>query len=630
MVRTIRLALVPAVLLAFAGCAGERPPGDARVPVAETVDYTIRIPRPGAGRFEVEVAADRVGLDSLDFVLPGWTPGQYGTGADRTLVENFFAADGGGEAVPARRLGRTVWRLYPAGARYLTVSYRILSDPGDEPLASRTRVDLHSGYAMGAGLMGTLTGLERRPVTVAFDLPPGWRVFSPLDPSGPSRFRAASYASVPVAPFVMGDRVRDYKLFVSGRSHAITVQGEAPEFVPDSLLRLVEEAVDDGTRFLGRPPYERYLFAVHFEPPEEGGFGAIGQQGGSAYFLPQIASRRLRTAGIGSLLLHQYLHAWIPGRFGPVGFVQPDWVRPPPFDDLWFIEGVAEYYSRLLPVRYGRADREEFYETLGVLLTLWRDLDGGPRIDLASLGTAVRGASDPRAVERLIVGGTLGAFFTDLAIRDAGAGDVGLDAVIRELIRASPPSGYDGRQMWPVVAASLGVPESGLGPLGDRAPVPIEVGLSRAGLAVELVQERVKTLGARLVPGSDRRFVVRAVTPGGTAASAGLEEGDALLKINSIPVSPAEVVATNYARETYIRSVPVGTGVTFTVERGGVERRLDGRVREVRVTRARVREVADAGPEEVAIRTRLFSRADEATGAGERASASPPEAAENR
>ncbi|MFN2384193.1 MAG: hypothetical protein ABR559_08020, partial [Gemmatimonadota bacterium] len=361
------------LVLALAGCAPRyRPPADT-LTSPDAFNYYVRVATTRADRFEVTLAAERVNRDSLDFIFPAWIPGRYHPGPGRARPENFTARDGRGRPIAVRRLSGSAWRLYPPdGADYVAVTYHIIPEASDEPLAFRPQLGIHGGFAPGGALFGYLLGFEERPVTVSFDLPAGWRVAAPLRPGGANRFAAASYATLPGTPIVVGDRMRDYKLFVQGRPHQITVSGADAGFAPDSLLRLISETIDHGARFYGRPTYERYLFAVHFVPPDADGIGAMGQTAGSAFFLPVLSGDRLREGGIGGLLLHQYLHAWYPGSFGPVALRRPDFFAPPVLQDEWLIEGAAEYYARLLPVRTGGVGRHAFYETMGELLTLWR------------------------------------------------------------------------------------------------------------------------------------------------------------------------------------------------------------------------------------------------------------------
>lgn len=593
-----------AVAAACGGGAVVRTP-DGVAPGQNVVAYYVRVARPGADRYEVTLAADGIRGDSLDFVLPAWAPGRYGIGPGRAIIENFVARDARGEPMATRRLGLTRWRLYPRRDGALTVGYLVVPGASTDPMPFRTRLDLHSGYATGAGLFGYLAGFERRPVTLAFDLPPAWRVTSALRPAGPNRYAAPHYAELPASNFILGDRVREYRLFVQGRPHQVAVQGAAPGFAPDSLLRLVDETIDYATRFLGPAPYERYLFALHFEPPEAGGFGASGHATGSSYFLPVLDGGRLREAGMDRLLLHQYLHAWLPGRFGPAELVRPDWSVNPSLEGYWFVEGAAEYYAHLLPVRYGTGGPGKFYESMGRLLTAWYDLGGGERIDPEALTTQARRDADETSLRRLLVGGALTTFLVDLTVLEETRGLRGLEQAIYYLQRWSPPEGYAPTRVWPEIASALGVSPSVFGPLTGAGPVSIDAGLARAGLRA-VNRGEPDRLGARLEAGPGGRFVISEVQPGGTAARAGLRDGDRLQKIGATPIAPDEVVATRFALRRYLWDARPGATVTFEVERDGEVRELRGTVREVNRRRIVLAEINGAPAGAAVVRASLF------------------------
>ncbi|HET6637390.1 MAG TPA: PDZ domain-containing protein [Gemmatimonadota bacterium] len=602
--------LLTVALLAGLGAAcGPRRPPETGLPdtARQPVNYFVRVQMSGGMRYDISLTTDRVGRDSVDFALPTWLPGQYGPLSSQVQAESFSVQDGHGDPVSTRRISATRWRLYPEGEQYLSVGYQIVPDPPSEPLPFRTRLDLHSGYALGSGLFGYLEGFEARPVRISFDLPNGWRAAAPLQGEGPNRFSAPDYEEVPGTPFVIGDRFLDYKLFQRGRPHQVTVQGAPAEFSPDSLLALVDETIGLGSDFFGEPIYERYMIAIHFVPPDVSGIGGTGHGSGAAIFLPEMDSRKVRESGMQTMLLHQYLHAWLPGGFGPRELVRPDWSRAPAVDDLWLVEGAAEYYARLLPVRRsGGAARERFYEQIGALITLWRELGGGDEIAPGELvGPVLRGGDD-RAMARLVAGGALASFLLDIAIRDETRGLRGLDQLLYYLQKSTPLDGYAASpELWATAAAALAVDPGTLAALGGGT-VGLDAGLERAGLRLVERAERRRTLGARLEADPDRAFVVASVDAGGTAASAGLRVGDRILGINGTPIAPEEVVATRYALDTYIAAARTGAPIAFAIARDGVEREARGEVREIRLPHVEVREVSSPSSQAQLVRASLF------------------------
>lgn len=595
-------------LALIAACGPPPRPATHPETTRQPVGYFVRVELAGSMRFDVSMTTDRVGRDSVDFVLPSWVPGQYGPLASQVQAESFSVRDGGGDPVSTRRISATRWRLYPEGSQYLNVAYQILPDPLSEPLPFRTRIDLHAGYALGAGLFGYLEGLEARPVRISFDLPDGWQAAAPLQAEGPNRFSVLDYSGLPGTPFVVGDRFREYKLFQRGRSHQVTVQGAPADFSPDSLLALVDETIRLGTDFYGDPAYDRYMFAIHFVPPDMPGIGGTGQAAGSAIFLPEMASDKVRHGGMGAMLLHQYLHAWLPGSFGPAELVRPEWSLAPLAPDLWLVEGVAEYYARLLPVRRtGGVSRARFYDQIGNLVALWRELGGDDAINPAALVDPVVRGGDDRAMARLVAGGALTAFLTDLAIRDQTRGLRGLDQLLYFLQKSAPPGGYRGGEIWSGAAGALGIDPSTLSVFRGEGSVSIEAGLARAGLRVVDRAERRRTLGARLQVDPARGFVVTGVIPGGTAASAGIRIGDRVVKINETPIAPDEVVATRYALDTYIASARTGSPVVFGIERDSVPMEARGEVRESSIREVEVQEIASPPAAALVVRASLFA-----------------------
>ena len=173
-----------------------RPPEIARNR-RQPVSYFVRVELRGALHYDVSMTTDRVRRDSVDFVLPSWVPGPVRSAREQIQAESFSVRDDRGDPVATRRISGTRWRLYPEDAQYLSVAYQIMPDPPSEPLPFRTRIDLHAGYALGAGLFGFLEGLESRPVRISFDLPNGWRASAPLQGEGPNRSRLRTTSTCP-------------------------------------------------------------------------------------------------------------------------------------------------------------------------------------------------------------------------------------------------------------------------------------------------------------------------------------------------------------------------------------------------------------------------------------------------
>lgn len=608
-------------MLAVTGCASRAP---LRPPIPETpVNYYVRVDRATASGYEVSVAFDEVNADSIDFYLPAWTPGRYVVDR-RPEIESFSVREGHGEPIAMRRVDDRRWRIYPGQARYVTIGYRVPT--GVDAGAGRafaTLLGLEGGYVTGAALFGTLLGHESRPVQVSFEVPRDWRVATALQELNRNRWSGTSFDVLPGTLFALGDRMAAYKLFVAGKPHEVVVQGAPRGFAPDSLLKLVNETIEMGTRFYGAPPYERYLFAFHFEPPGVTGLGATGQAAGAAFFLPPMDGDQVRQAGVGSLLLHQYLHAWYPGAFGPAALLDPNFLAPPDVPGAWFLEGAAEYYARLLPIRYGGGGTRTFYETMGDLLTVWRQMGHGATVDPATLQPDVADEAE------IVVGGALAALVIDIAVHGDSRGQRGLDELLAFLQRGTPVGGYH-QGVWAEAATSLGIPEAALSPLVTGSRLSIESGLARAGLRMATRSEPRQTLGARLVvesasgtvvpdPESEavalefgvpyapaRHFIVRDIEPNGTAASAGLREGDILLRINDTPVGPDESIATRYALGRYVREAPAGSPVSFDVLRGGIPLEREGVVRRISVSEIEIEEVPGSSAAALVVRTGLL------------------------
>jgi hypothetical protein len=59
-------------------------------------------------------------------------------------------------------------------------------------------------------------------------------------------------------------------------------------------------------------------------------------------------------------MAHEFFHLWNAKRIRPLPLGPFDYTQLPHTGTLWWIEGVTDYYSALLPYRYGAWNRDAF------------------------------------------------------------------------------------------------------------------------------------------------------------------------------------------------------------------------------------------------------------------------------
>ena len=365
----------------------------APAPAAErttyTVDYVVTIPRRDPTHAHVRwllAGIDEIASFRLVF-RDARTTDVRGTGTLAWEGRTLRWTPGG----PYAHLRYTVEidRRRPAGGPHF--------DSHADPEWIATRAvhlfpEIHVTFRAGASA-------ARSRARIRFRLPPGWRSAAAGESLGPDLYAVRE-------PGKRLDRPRGWYLLGHVARHTRALAGAdvtiavAPGSALDvgRLLRLYRHTFPLMAALLGPPP-PRLLIVSAPDPMWHGGLS-----GEDSFFVNGHIP--VRSADKTSTYLHELFHVWQP--FHPTG------------DGRWVSEGLAEYYSLLLPYRAGRMSDATFAR--GVTLFARYGKWGG---DLSH-------TRDPAALNN---SGPLVMHWIDHEIGRASNGTRSLDDAVRRLAR---------------------------------------------------------------------------------------------------------------------------------------------------------------------------------------------------
>src|SRR5205085_285956 len=187
-------------------------------------------------------------------------------------------------------------------------------------------------------------------------LPKGWqKAIAPLDPlpqkeTGTVSFSAPDYDTLADSPVVAGDyETRQFSF--ADRPHTLVFFGPHQGMNYDSFLPIYQKVVEEENRLMGGPPYKRYVFFIDVN----------GRGGG----LEHLNSHRIAWGKnfpvrfVAGMIAHEFFHLWNVKRIRPAVLGPFDYMNPPHTGNLWFSEGVTEYFAQLSVARAGLASEAE-------------------------------------------------------------------------------------------------------------------------------------------------------------------------------------------------------------------------------------------------------------------------------
>lgn len=531
--------------------------------------YRVRVERPEAHLFSVELEIAYPPPGELILSMPAWIPGSYMIRDFAKNVVSIGATNSSGP-LPLEKLDKQTWRLSAAGGP-VTLRYRVYAW---ELTVRAAHLDTTHAYFNGPSLFLRVEGADHIPCRVELACPQGegygrWSVATSLAPEnvGPRGFGtyvADGYEDLIDHPVEMGTFTRipfsvrevPHQMVITGRHRADEVR------LRRDLVRICETHA----ALFGDLPVDRYLFLT---TAVGDGYGGLEHRFSTSLLcsrdeLPRPEDDR-PTPGYRRFLglcSHEYFHLWNVKRIGPEVFLNNGLDREVHTRLLWAFEGITSYYDELALVRSGCIDETGYLELLAETIT--RVMRNPGRL----VQTVAESSFDawtkfykqdenaPNAIVSYYAKGALVALALDLTIRRDTGNAKSLDDLMRALWgrHGKPGIGVPERGVEDLAKEVTGLQLDGffeqaldstedLDLVGLLATAGVELRLRPARGPKDMgcvVDERKdeparSDLGIRLKPGAAEP-VIAVVLDDGPAQQAGLSPGDTLVALDGIRV----------------------------------------------------------------------------------------------
>ncbi|MDX2032625.1 MAG: PDZ domain-containing protein [Blastocatellia bacterium] len=520
------------------------------------LSYVLSFPRPHTHLYEVVLTINNVSTPQLDLLLPIWTPGSYLAREYARHVQDFSAADGGGQPLKWRKTDKATWRV-EAGAsaaapRTIRASYRVYAN---ELFTQTSHLDATHAYFNGATLFMYVASAKDRPHRLKIEAPAGWRTTSPLalqpDPDG--YFTAADYDRLIDSPTEVGTH-RLLEFTALGKPHRVAIWGDF-NFDEERLKGDLTKIIEVGAQIFGGLPYEHYTFLVHVQPGIGGGTEHLNSNVSMttpAAFRTPIAYRRF--LGLES---HEYFHHWNVKRIRPIALGPFDYQRENYTNGLWVSEGITSYYGDLLLRRAGLTSSGEFFTQLAQMIAGYEQSPGRlvQSAETASFNAWIKhyrpDENSPNTVMSYYTRGEILGLLFDLEIRSRTNGARSLDDVMRELLQnhGLPKPGFTDAELKAAFDRAAGADLSALWNAHVSGTEEIDfdrlfrlVGMERKAMGVEAdaAGRKPGTLGLRTRAAGDR-VVISNVFAGLPAYDGGLNSSDEIAAIDGRRIDAANI-----------------------------------------------------------------------------------------
>jgi predicted metalloprotease with PDZ domain len=225
---------------------------------------------------------------------------------------------------------------------------------------------------------------------------------------------------------------------VEGKPHrAVFFRNVPTEAEAEASVPTLKHIVQAGSKIMGGLPYDRYSFLFD-----------MGGRGGG---LEHLNSSRLAMRGAPSeraagFIAHEFFHLWNVKRIRPRVLGPFDYITPPKTRNLWFAEGVTEYFAEIATRRAGLTSERDFLDHWRGATQWFQQVPARRRVSADESSLRVWEANNSSGYGGLnyYQKGELIGLCLDLKIRHVTENRRSLDDVMRELFkRTNPPKpGY--------------------------------------------------------------------------------------------------------------------------------------------------------------------------------------------
>ena len=393
---------------------------------AADVHYTLQ-PDPAGNCVHVTMKIDQAG-GNPELHIPAWCPGYYTLLDYQKDVEDVraFGSDGQALAVSHEKDSRD-WKVSNPSEDAVTVRYRVKSGDPQEGFF-RDYVSEDQAYANGAATYLYADEHLTDKDTLKIEPPKGWNVSVPLDADDKGLYETTNYDELVDSPVQMGRFLSD-KFLVSGKLFSIVVvsPAEKPDVDLEQVKKTLALVCEPTMRMFGGEPFKHYTFYLHLT--------SSGFQGGLEHrACTVLALPNTDVPDFGFIAAHEFFHAWNVKQIRPKVLGPFDYSKPAVTGNLWFVEGVTDYYAARACYESGYRDRDWFASFLDQDIA---ELQGGQTRRTETLEQCSKDVWDNGG---LTVGdmsfytkGALAGLLFDAEIRADTNGSRSLDDVMRDM-----------------------------------------------------------------------------------------------------------------------------------------------------------------------------------------------------
>lgn len=563
-------------------------------------------------RVPVEITLPAIDQDEVEYHMAKIVPGTYSISDFGRFVVSFKASDAEGNYLETKNISKNKWVIKDA-KKLNKITYWIedsfddfkgygsnkLFEPGGMSIDADENVFVLNTF----GFVGYIDGMKFNPYELTINHAEeikGATSLKKVNESATSdTYTAENFNFLADAP-IMYCEPDIVSKEIAGANVLVSVYSPNKVLSAADVMDNIDELMEAQAKYLGgKLPVDRYAYLIYLfdDQPISGSWGALEHSYSSLYTLPEMDPQRISQT-VKDVAAHEFFHIVTPLNIHSEEIHDFNYIEPEMSQHLWLYEGVTEYSSHHVQVKYGLYGLDDF---LGEMRNKMNQQDRyGVDIPYTEFSANILQPKNERKYGDVYSGGALIAMCLDLTIIKSTNGAMDLQKVLRELSKQyGPMKAFKDEELFDeiekITTAEVG--DFLKNHVGGTEPLPFSKVLEWAGINYAGESDKMVITAGKFTPAvneNNELYVAGTNDMNDFGKDLGLEEGDILVTWNNSPVTLEEF--SNIIQKFY-NETEVGDKVTVIVKReinGTVkEKKLKAKARTVKSSQKHELEVVD-------------------------------------
>ena len=551
-------------------------------------------------RLPVEITLPAIAEDTVEYHMPKVVPGTYSISDFGRFIDEFKALDEEGNELEVDETSTN--RRTIAGASKLSkITYWIedsfddfkgygsnrLFEPGGMSIEEDNDV-----YVMNTfGFIGYIDGYKFKPFSLTIihdeDIQGATSLKKESSTATSDTYSAENYNFLADAP-IMYSKPDIVTKEIAGANILVSVYSPNKVLSAQDVMDNIDELMEAQAKYLGGElPVDRYAYLIYLfdSPTISGSYGALEHSYSSLYTLPEMDPQRISQT-VKDVAAHEFFHIVTPLNIHSEEIHDFNYIEPKMSQHLWLYEGVTEYASQHVQVKYGLYELEDF---LGEMQSKMQQQERyNVDIPYTQFSRNILEPANERRYGDVYAGGALIAWCLDLTIINSTGGEKDLQSVLRELAKQyGPMKAFKDEELFDEIEK---ITNAEVGSflkkyVGGNERLPYTEILALAGFNYSPESDQMVTTTGKFTPALNEDqeiFISSTANMNEFGEELGLQEGDVLLNWNGKEIN---IETFSDALESYYSEVKAGDKVTVIVRR-----EVKGKTKEVKL-KAKARQV---------------------------------------